>query len=149
MRPLPDGVVARDWIADPARRTGRTAAGADVDELPVPLTRALLDRGRDRFAITCAACHGLAGDGETAVAHAMERRRPPSLHETRIRELAPGALYRVIELGYGLMPSYAGALDVDDRWAVVAYVRTLQLAWTAQLDRLPSRIRDDLERRLP
>jgi len=149
MRPLPDGVVARDRIADPERRTGRTATGADLDELPVPVTRALLERGRDRFAIACAACHGLAGDGNSAVAHAMQRRRPPSLHEPRIRALAAGALYRVIASGYGLMPSYAALLDVDDRWAVVAYVRTLELAWTAQLDALPPRVRAELEGRLP
>lgn len=148
MQPLPDGVVARDWIADPERRTGRTSAGSDVGELPVPVTRALLVRGRDRFRIYCAACHGVAGDGDSAVAHNMERRRPPSLHEPRIVALAPGAIYRAVADGYGLMPSYAGLLDVDDRWAVVAYVETLQFAWTAKLDTLPARARGELAGRL-
>ena len=148
MRPVPAGTVARDWIADPVRRTGRTAAG-DADTVPLPVTRALLDRGRARFAIVCATCHGMAGDGDSAVARHMQRRRPPSLHEPRIVALAPGAVYRVITDGYGLMPSYAKLLSFDDRWAVTAYVRTLQLSWTARLDALPPAIRDDALRRLP
>ena len=148
MRPLPLGAVPREWIADPALRTGQTAAG-DVDTVPVPVTRALLDRGRQRFAIVCATCHGVAGDGNSAVARNMQRRRPPSLHEPRIAALTPGALYRVILDGYGLMPSYAKLLVPDDRWAVVAYVRTLQLAWRVRLAALPPAIRDDAMRRLP
>lgn len=148
MRPVPVGTVPRGFIADPARRTGRTADGADLDAVPLPITRALLDRGRERFAITCAACHGLAGDGDSAVARSMQRRRPPSLHEPRIVALAPGAVYRVITSGYGVMPSYAKLLPPDDRWAVVAYVRTLELAWTARLDALPPAVRDDVARRL-
>jgi mono/diheme cytochrome c family protein len=147
MRPLPDGVVPRTWIADPALRTGQTTAG-DVDHVPVPVTRALLDRGRQRFAIACATCHGIAGDGDSAVARAMQRRRPPSLHEPRLVALTPGALYRVIVDGYGLMPSYAKLLVPDDRWAVVAYVRTLQLAGRVRLAALPPAVRDDVTRRL-
>jgi mono/diheme cytochrome c family protein len=141
MRPLPPGAVPREGLPDPAP--------GDGDTLPVPVTRALLDRGRRRFAIACATCHGIAGDGDSPVARAMQRRRPPSLHEARIAALAPGALYRVIADGYGLMPSYAALLAPDDRWAVVAYVRTLELAWTARLDALPPAIRDDVARRLP
>ncbi len=148
MRPVPAGTVARGWIADPARRTGRTAAG-DVAEIPLPVTRALLDRGRRRFAIVCATCHGTAGDGDSAVARNMQRRRPPSLYEPRIIALAPGALYREIADGYGLMPSYAKLLEPDDRWAVIAYVRTLELSRTARLDALPPQIRDEATRALP
>jgi mono/diheme cytochrome c family protein len=149
MRPLPAGVVARERIADPVRRTGRDAAGRDVTEVPLPITRALLERGRERFAIACAACHGIAGDANTVVAHDMQRRRPPSLHEARIIALSPGALYRVITQGYGLMPSYDTLLSADDRWAVIAYVRTLELSWTAQLEALPPAVRGDIAGRLP
>jgi mono/diheme cytochrome c family protein len=149
MRPLPAGTVPREWVSDAARRTGRAPGGADLDELPVPVTRAVLDRGRNRFAIVCATCHGVAGDGDSAVARHMQRRRPPSLHEPRITALAPGALFRVITDGYGVMPSYAKLLTLDDRWAVAAYVRTLQFAWTARLDALPPAVRDDATRRLP
>ncbi len=149
MRPRPAGVVARDWLADPVRRTGRTSAGVDAATIPLPVTRALLERGRDRFAIACAPCHGLAGDAKTPVALAMERRRPPSLHEPRLVALSPGMMFRVATEGYGVMPPYATLLSVADRWAVIAYVRTLQLAWRAHLDGLPLAVRDDVSRRLP
>jgi mono/diheme cytochrome c family protein len=149
MRPLPAGTVPRAWIADPARRIGRGANGGNVDRVPLPITRALLERGRQRYAIACATCHGVAGDGDSAVARHMQRRRPPSLHEARIVALAPGALYRVITAGYGVMPSYAKLLSSDDRWAVVAYVRTLELSWTARLDGLPAPLQGELARRLP
>ncbi|HEX2685870.1 MAG TPA: cytochrome c [Kofleriaceae bacterium] len=148
MRPLPAGTVTRAWIADPVVRTGRSAAG-DALAVPVPVTRALLDRGRERFAIVCATCHGIAGDGNSVVARNMQRRRPPSLHEPRIVALAPGALYRVITAGYGLMPSYEKLLPPADRWAVIAYVRTLELSWTAKLDALPAEVRNRVVGRLP
>jgi mono/diheme cytochrome c family protein len=148
MRPLPPGAVARDGSADPQGSAGATRSG-DADTVPVPVTRALLDRGRRRFAIACATCHGVAGDGDSPVARAMQRRRPPSLHEPRLVALGPAALYRVIAIGYGLMPSYAKLLTPDDRWAVVAYVRTLQLAWRVKLAALPPAVRDDAIRRLP
>jgi mono/diheme cytochrome c family protein len=143
MRPLPPGAVPREGIADPAPGDG------DTVPVPVPVTRALLDRGRRRYAIACATCHGVAGDGDSPVARAMQRRRPPSLHEPRLVALGPAALYRVIAAGYGLMPSYAKLLTPDDRWAVVAYVRTLQLAWRVKLATLPPAVRDDAVRRLP
>lgn len=140
MRTPPLGTITRDWKPEPA---------VDVADVPVPITRTLLDRGRAKFELVCATCHGAAGDGESRVAHNMQRRRPPSLHEPRITRLTAGSLYRVIVHGYGLMPSLASLVSRDDRWAVIAYVRTLQLAWTARLDALPPAIRDDATRRLP
>jgi hypothetical protein len=91
----------------------------------------------------------VAGDGDSAVARNMQRRRPPSLHEPRLVALAPGALYRVIVDGYGLMPSYAKLIVPGDRWAVVAYLRTLQLSWSTRLAALPPMVRGDIGRRLP
>lgn len=149
MRPRPAGVVSRDWIDDPALREGRTADGALVTTIPVPITRSFLERGRARFEVTCSPCHGKAGDGNTPVALAMQRRRPPSLHEPRIVTLSPGAMYRVIVDGYGVMPSYQVLLRPEDRWPVVAYLRTLQLAMRAPLAALPSELRDDATKRLP
>jgi hypothetical protein len=149
MRPVPPGTVARERVADVQRRLGLSTGGRVVDELPIVVTRPVLDRGRERFAIFCAACHGIAGDGDSAVARNMQRRRPPSLHEARIARLTPGALYRVVALGYGVMPSYATMLSVDDRWAVVAYVRTLELSWRADLESLSPSIRADIAQRLP
>jgi mono/diheme cytochrome c family protein len=136
MRPVPPGVVAVDYRPD-------------APTFPSPITRAVLERGRTRFAVVCSACHGLDGDSDTPVARAMQRRRPPSLHESRITALTPGAMYRVIVDGYGVMPSYASLLTPDDRWAVIAYVRTLELAYHAPLAGLPPTIRDAATRRLP
>lgn len=149
MRPRPAGVIAVDRIDDRAVRDGRAPDGAPVSALPVPVTRALLERGRERFAVACAVCHGLDGESDTPVAHAMQRRRPPSLHEARLVALSPGALYRVIVDGYGVMPSYEVLLSAADRWAVVAYVRTLQLAWQVRLADLPATERDAIARSLP
>jgi mono/diheme cytochrome c family protein len=117
MRAAPAGAVSREEAAAPS-------------ESP-PITRALLERGRDRFAVACAACHGLDGSADTPVAHRMHLRPPPSLHEARVVNLADGDVYRAISEGYGLMPSYAAVLSPEDRWAVVAYLRALHGAWTA------------------
>jgi len=136
MRPLPAGVVSVDYRAD-------------ATTFPMPITRAVLDRGRARFGVVCSACHGLDGQADTPVAHAMQRRRPPSLHEPRITALTPAAMYRVIVDGYGVMPSYAPLLAPDDRWAVIAYVRTLELAYHAPLADLPPAVRDATTQRLP
>jgi mono/diheme cytochrome c family protein len=135
MRPQPEGVIAVDWQPE-------------ATTFPAPITRALLERGRERFAVACAACHGLDGEADTPVARAMQRRRPPSLHDARIVALTPAAMYRVIAVGYGVMPSYATLLAPADRWAVVAYVRTLELAWHAQLAALPAAGRDAATREL-
>jgi len=136
MRPRPSGVVATDWQPD-------------ATTFPAPITRELLEHGRERFDVACSACHGLDGAAETPVAHAMERRRPPSLHEPRIVALTPAAMYRAITDGYGVMPSYAALLSPADRWAVIAYVRTLELAWRAPIASLPPAVRDSVTRRLP
>ena len=149
MRPVPAGTIPRGRLADVRVRDGRGSDGAPVASLPIDVTRPLLERGRERFQIVCAACHGVAGDGDSAVARNMQRRRPPSLHEPRITALSPGAMYRVIVDGYGVMPSYAAMLPIADRWAVIAYVRTLELAWRADVDALPAAIATDVKGRLP
>lgn len=129
MRTPPAGTIQRGWQADTT--TDATAI------IPVPITRELLERGRERFAIACAVCHGIHGDGDSPVAHAMQRRRPPSFAERKLVALTPGKMFDVVTNGYGLMPSYATLLDVRDRWAVVAFVRTLQHADGARLAREP------------
>jgi len=102
-----------------------------------------LARGRGRFDVTCATCHGVLGDGESQVALNMGLRRPPSLHA--YRDVPDGYIYRVISEGFGLMPSYALELTPEDRWAVVAYVRALQLSQAATLDQVPPEERRKLE----
>jgi mono/diheme cytochrome c family protein len=129
---------------DPAVATGLGPDGKPLAASPVPVTAALLARGRARFDTFCAACHGVLGDGESQVALNMSMRRPPSLHQ--YRDVADGYIFRVISSGFGLMPSYAAALPVEDRWAVVAYVRALQLSQHATLDQLPPEARQRLEK---
>ncbi|HET8733682.1 MAG TPA: cytochrome c [Anaeromyxobacteraceae bacterium] len=143
MRGPPRGAVPYGPLLDPAVATGRGPDGRPVALLPVAVDAKLLARGRQRFDITCAACHGVLGDGESQVALNMSLRRPPSLHE--FRDLPDGTLYQIISEGFGLMPSYATELTVQDRWAVVAYVRALQLSQHATVDQVPPDVRRRLE----
>lgn len=143
MRRPPAGTVPYGPLLDPAVATGRGPDGKPVALMPVPVDAKLLARGRQRFDITCAACHGVLGDGESQVALNMSLRRPPSLHE--FRDLPDGTLYQIISEGFGLMPSYATELSVQDRWAVVAYLRALQLSQHATLDQVPPAERQRLE----
>jgi mono/diheme cytochrome c family protein len=145
MRDPPAGTVPRDRITgDPARTRG-LRAGTYVTDVPIPLTGELLRQGRVQFETVCSVCHGVRGDGVSRVAQSMELRPPPSLHEARIRALAPGRVFETITHGYGLMPSYAAMLDVDARWAVVAYVGALQLSQWAPVAELPAAVRARLE----
>jgi mono/diheme cytochrome c family protein len=110
---------------------------------PPPRTRALVARGRDRYQIFCAPCHGLVGDGRSQVAENMLLRPPPSLHEPRIAALADTRVFDVITGGYGLMPAYRAQLAAADRWAVVAYVRVLERSQDTALDRLPPAVQEE------
>jgi mono/diheme cytochrome c family protein len=116
---------------------------------PIVVDAALLAQGRRQFEVVCATCHGEAGDGRSAVASHMQLRKPPSLHEARLRELDDAVLYRVAVAGYGLMPGYGAVLDEKDRRAVVAYVRALQRARHSRLDELPPALRAEARRSLP
>jgi mono/diheme cytochrome c family protein len=112
-------------------------SGAWVTNLPLPVTDALVDRGANSFQVFCQPCHGPLGDGQTRVGSAMRLRHPQSLQAARIKALPVGAVYQVILDGYGLMPSYAAQLDVTERWAVVAYVKALELSQEVALTELP------------
>jgi mono/diheme cytochrome c family protein len=148
MRPPPEGTVHRDAPAGEPGYVEGLVAGEWLERIPVPVTRELLARGRDRFEVFCAACHGVAGDGVSRVAIAMSLRRPPSLHEDRIREYPPGRIVQVIREGYGLMPDFAQQLREEDRWAVAAYVQALQLSQRVALDELPPELRAEAAREL-
>jgi mono/diheme cytochrome c family protein len=113
------------------------------------MTRALLDQGHAAFDRVCATCHGVLGDGVSVVAEKMELRKPPSLHEARIRGLAPGQVFEIVSVGYGMMPSLAALLDVDERWAVVAYLDALRLSQAAPIAALPEPVKADLLREAP
>ncbi len=142
MRQPPEGTVAFRSLLDPAVATGAAPDGKPLAQSPVPITAATLARGHDRFDVYCAACHGVLGDGESQVALNMSLRKPPSLHA--YRDVPDGYIFRVITHGFGLMPSYAMQLPPDDRWAVVGYVRALQLSQYASVEQLPPEARQRL-----
>jgi mono/diheme cytochrome c family protein len=140
MREPPQGTVPRERIVlNPALTTGKIMGSdgkeAYVTTFPLKVDRPLVALGKKRFDITCGTCHGPVGDGDSIVAHQMSLRPPPSLHNYSDR--APGYIYEVITKGFGLMASYAGELPVRERWAVVAYVRALQLSQATPLAKAP------------
>jgi hypothetical protein len=144
-RPLVEDTVARGFLyADQKFATGRS--GNDfVTELPVPLTRQLLERGRQRFDIYCAPCHGMTGDGLGMVVQ-RGYRQPPSLHIDRLREAPVGYFFDVMTHGFGAMPDYAAQIPPADRWAIAAYERALQLSQRTTIQDVPSAERPTLDK---
>ena len=144
MQKPPQGAVPRERIVgQPALAAGRVG-GKDVEEFPLPVTKALVALGRKKFDIHCAACHGILGDGKSLVAANMSLRPPPSLHERK--GMPVGHYYQVVANGFGLMPGYRAELTVEERWAVVAYVAALQLSQSAPVAMAPAEERDRLTR---
>ncbi len=132
-RPLIPGTVARGNLRlDDAFFTGYKD-GKMVSEFPLPVTEELIRRGKERYSIYCSPCHGQLGDGQGMIAkRGFTLRRPVgNYHTDRLRAMPVGHFYDVITNGYGSMYSYASRIEPKDRWAVVAYVRTLQLSQSA------------------
>ena len=145
-RPLvPDTVARGDLLGDRAFATGLGPDGRFVSALPVPLTRRLLVRGRERFDIFCSPCHGRTGDGRGMVVR-RGFKEPPSYHIDRLRTQAIGYFFDVMTHGFGQMSGYASQVPPADRWAIAAYVRALQLSQHAPLGDLPARDREGIER---
>jgi len=115
-----------------------------VSQFPIPVTSQLLDRGQDRFNIYCAVCHGRVGDGKGMV---VQRgfRQPPSYHIDRLRAAPIGHFYDVVTNGFGAMPSYGEQVTPQDRWAIIAYIRALQLSQHAPVSDVPLEKRDKLD----
>ncbi|WP_437766816.1 cytochrome c [Sorangium sp. So ce281] len=142
MRHPPAGAVPNDLVTgDPGLTRGFTGE-TYVTRIPVPVTIELLQYGKERFEIHCAACHGVAGDGESVVARNMTLRPPPSLVDPRVQAFPPGRIYRVIVEGYGLMRSYEPQVPLMERWAIVTYVKALGKSRDTALDALPPPLRE-------
>lgn len=107
-----------------------------LDAMPVPVNRDLLKRGQERFNIFCAPCHSVLGDGQGMVAR-RGYLKPPSFHDDRLRNAPLGHFYRVMTFGSGAMPDYAQQVPPADRWAIVAYIRALQLSQAAPASEVP------------
>ena len=143
-RPTPAGTVARGQLRlDSARYTGKHGT-EDVDTFPFAITREDLLRGRQRFEIYCAPCHGRVGDG-TGMIVRRGFRKAGNYHEDRLLRAPVGHFFDVVTNGYGAMPSYASRVDVDDRWRIIAYIRVLQLSQNATVEDVPTANREELE----
>jgi Cytochrome C oxidase, cbb3-type, subunit III len=142
--PVPDTVARSERITDRALDTGIGEDGRFVSRLPVPLTRALLVRGRERFDIFCSPCHGRVGDGRGMIVQ-RGLKAPPSYHIDRLRRQPVGYLFDVATNGFGQMSGYRSQVTPDDRWAIVAYIRALQLSQHAGIDAVPAGDRRALE----
>lgn len=140
MQAPPQGTVPRGRLLGTGPQATGLVGDQYVAEIPIPVDQALLEHGRERFEIFCAACHGLLGNGASKVAENMALRPPPSLVDDPVRQLLPGHIFQVITRGYGLMPSYASKLSQHDRWAVIAYVQALKLAHEVPLRSLPQAV---------
>jgi cytochrome c553 len=144
-RPLPPHTIARGAAdLDTGYYEGKTDDGKLLEAFPMPVTRAVLDRGQQRFEIYCSVCHGRTGDGNGMI---VQRGfpAPPSFHIDRLRNAPAGHIYDVITNGHGVMYSYADRVAPADRWAIASYIRALQLSHHATLEDVPPGERDKLQ----
>ena len=135
-RPPVAGTVARgDLRDDELLYTGKQGE-EPAAVFPFPIDDAVMDRGRERFDIFCSPCHGRTGTGDGIV---VQRgfTRPPSLVTGRLLEAPPGHFFEIITNGFGAMPDHAAQVRVRDRWAIIAYIRALQLSRHARVADIP------------
>jgi mono/diheme cytochrome c family protein len=142
-RPLVEGTIARGELdTDVGHATGKV--GKTYAANPLPRTAATFARGRERYDIYCSPCHDRVGTGHGMI---VERgfKQPPTFHQDRLRQAADGYLFEVATQGFGVMPSYAQQVPVDDRWAIAAWVRVLQRSQDARLADVPPEARGTLD----
>ena len=143
-RPRIEGTVARgDISGNPHFDTGKVN-GQLADGFPMPVTLELVDRGQNRFNIYCSMCHGRTGDGNGMIP-SRGYRRPPSFHTQTLRTATSGHLFDVMTNGFGAMPPYGKMIPPQDRWAIVAYIRALQLSQNATVADVPAGERPKLD----
>ena len=146
--PVP-GTVQRGELRDTSSLyRGRTAEGDYVENIPIAVTREVMERGRDRYNVYCSVCHGRTGAGNGIIMRGDYGYTPASsYHVDRLRQAPDGYLYDVIVNGVRSMPAYGQKVPVLDRWAIVAYIRALQRSQHASPDDLPadalSQLRED------
>ena len=140
-RPLVEGTVARGHLREDTLLYTGKAGTADASVFPFAVDARVMARGRERFDIHCAPCHGRTGQGDGMVVR-RGYRRPPSYHQDRLRDAPVGHFFDVITNGFGAMPDYASQIKAEDRWAIVAYLRALQLSEHASVADVPPSERD-------
>ena len=142
-RPVVPGTVARGQLrTDELLYTGKEN-GVVADRFPFAMTRADLERGRERYNIYCTPCHDYTGGGQGMI---VQRGfpPPPSFHLERLRQAPAGHYFEVITNGFGSMYSYASRVEPEDRWRIAAYIRALQLSQHATMQDVPENERTKL-----
>lgn len=137
-RPPVEGTVARGQLRDDTYFYTGKIGNNPGDYMPFPVTKEVLDRGRERYNIFCAPCHSRVGDGNGFIPTRGFARKPPSFHIVRLQKAPLGYVYDVITNGFGIMPDYASQIPPQDRWNIVAYVRALQLSQSATMADVPA-----------
>jgi mono/diheme cytochrome c family protein len=137
-RPLIENTVARGSLDNDVYNVSKDYAG-----FPLPVDEKLLKRGEDRYLVFCTPCHGLQGDGN-GMAAVRGMKHPPSYHIDRLRQAPNGYFYDVMTNGFGVMYSYSERIAPRDRWAIIAYLRALQLSRNAKASDLPDSLRQRL-----
>jgi mono/diheme cytochrome c family protein len=147
-RLLPEGVVPRGYLRTNAPFFDGLAGTNLVQNIPIKLTSETLARGKERFEIYCAVCHGFTGEANGMI---VQRGfpKPPSFDEERLRTAPIGHFYRVIAYGYGVMFPYAARIEPEDRWAIAAYIRALQMSRSMNIADLPAADRAKLQEDKP
>lgn len=135
-RHLVPGTVARGQLEHGAAYASGVTEEGLVEKMPVAITRPLLERGRERYDIFCSPCHDRTGSGAGMIVQ-RGYKSPPSFHLERLYDAPDGYFFQVMRDGFGDMPGYAAQVPTADRWAIVAYIRALQLSQHAVLERLP------------
>jgi hypothetical protein len=142
-RPPVENTVSRGSIAD-----DELFVPKDSNNFPLTVDLKLLERGEERYKIFCSPCHGLQGDGNGMVA-VRGMKRPPSYHQDRLRQAPNGYFYDNIANGFGQMLGYSAQISPRDRWAIIAYIRALQLSRNAKAADLPAELREKLNQGSP
>ena len=137
-RPLVENTVARCSLAN-----DELFVPKDSNTFPLPVDAKLLERGEERYKIFCTPCHGLQGDGNGMVAM-RGMKQPPTYHQDRLRQAPNGYFYDNITNGFGQMLGYSAQIPPRDRWAIIAYIRALQLSRNAKVADLPAELREKL-----
>ena len=143
-RPEVPGTVARGELREDTHLYTGRIGGSFARSFPFPVTADVMRRGRERFDIFCSPCHDRLGTGQGMVVR-RGLSQPPSLHTDRLRAIEHGYLFDVIGNGFGRMSGYATQVPVEDRWAIVAYMRALQYSQAAALADVPPDERARLE----
>jgi mono/diheme cytochrome c family protein len=137
-RPAVQDTVARGQLKDDTEfYAGKGADGKFIDAFPVAVTRDMVQRGQERFKIYCTPCHSGLGDGNGMIVR-RGFRHPPTFHSDRLRKVPNGYLFDVITNGFGAMQDYSAQVSPADRWAIVAYIRALQLSENGAVGDVPA-----------